>query len=149
MNRSTNVVHHACLAAGIAGLTIACGGADADTPAGLTGEPAAEFQYRLVDRQYPYAIGDGGLVCADWQIVSPAGSIVGNRLEWYPVKTMNRHLANVGTASAVAHIDTAFRDALLERGVTRIETCEQARAYVQLANERAKGVAPEELELPP
>jgi V8-like Glu-specific endopeptidase len=49
---------------------------------------------------------------------------------------MNRHLSAVGTAGAVAHIDEHFRDALLEQRVSRIETCDHARAFVRLNSER-------------
>jgi hypothetical protein len=128
-------------------LGIGCGGVDPGPQnAASQGEALA---WELVARQYPYRTAHGdvqALVCADWEKLSAQGDPVDVKREWYPIDTMNRHLAHVGTPQAVAHVDEEFRTALLERGVSRIETCEDARAYVALNAERLELAPLAELE---
>src|ERR1041385_6169424 len=101
-----------CLAIGFVGLTGGCGGGeDHVVPAEtITSKSGEVFERRFVDRDYPYTQpGATGDVCAEWEIVSRSGVVVDVQREWYPMNTMNRHLGNVGTPDAVAHVDAGFR----------------------------------------
>jgi hypothetical protein len=129
------------LAIGIAGFTNGC---TASTDLSRADEPiedgaevsSAALERRLVDREYPYSLGEDAVGCGDWEIVAPSGEVVDVKREWYPMVTMNRHLANVGTPEAVAHVDAELRDALRAKGIERIDTCDQAREYVRLSHDR-------------
>jgi hypothetical protein len=149
MKQKSGLVFGICLVAGAAGFSIACGGGAGETDAPpVLNEPHDGFQKRLVERAYPYKMGENTFVCAEWEIVSPAGKVVDVKRDWLPMDTMNRNLRNVGTPEAVPHVDETFRDALLAKGISRIETCEQANEYVRLANESLKFVQLSELDFP-
>jgi len=122
----------------IAGCAADVGGApqasDGPAPNSAADQPLEE---RLIDREYPYLHGPSrDLVCAAYELVAPDGTVTEGQREWYPIANMNRHLRNVGTPEAVPHIDEAFRTELAERGIDRVETCDDARAYVKLSHEQ-------------
>jgi hypothetical protein len=145
MAQIANTVSEKWLAIAVVGFAVACGNANESGTTAPVVSPDG-LEKRLVNREYPYWVGDGlGIVCAEWEMVSKEGTVVDIKHEWYPVKTMNRHLGNVGTPQAVPHVDAAFRDALLERGISRIETCDHAREYLRLNSERSSSLTAEEL----
>jgi hypothetical protein len=117
-----------------AGIVASCGGGN-ETRA-TTDEPTEAFEWRFVDRAYPYTLGDDTFVCGEWQQVSSAGEVLGVDREWYPFRTMNRHLANVGTPEAVSYVTGEIRSALLAEGIRHIESCDAAREFKRLVNMR-------------
>lgn len=139
-----------CLTAWLVAFSAACVATYDERESPLISSGAdGTVERRLLQGEYPYTANNGAsLVCAEWEIVSAAGEVMNTERESYPFATMNRHLENVGTAQAVPHVDADFKNALRDEGISRIESCEDAREYVRLGRARIKWQAPSELRLP-
>lgn len=134
------------LTVGLTGFGVACSGAHEVAAPVDVAQTSEKLQWQLVDREYPYSLGEDATVCAEWEARSLKGEVVAVEREWYPMQVMNRHLANVGTPEAVAHVGEATRDALSELGIYEIETCDQAREYSRLTDSQLGLLAVEELD---
>lgn len=134
------------LALSVASLFAGCITEVHETPS-IEDEASEPGEWRLVERDYPYALGDGAISCTDWQLVAASGEVLGLDREWYPIANMNRRLDLVDGGEG-SQVDVELRDALAARGIERIESCSDARSYVQLRRELRTPVPADELERP-
>lgn len=98
----------------------------------VTGEPELRRgEWQLVKRTYPYTGEYGEMVCARHE--RPKANGKGNEvdMEFYHPEVMNQQLGSGNREEASREVAEALR----RKGITKVQTCEDAREYVRTRHE--------------
>jgi hypothetical protein len=108
-------------------LLMSCSGADTP-PQAAEQAGASESVWTPIERTYPY-IGKGGeTICAEWTSISDTGIPLTDS-EWYFVDRMNEQLADT------QGLNEGIRSAMAAKGLTRVQSCEDARQFIRIKRE--------------
>jgi len=90
-----------------------------------------QAEWQLVDREYPYTGENGEMVCGEWQRPSPeTDEIIELDREIYHPEVMNRQL--YGEPLPGEEIDPEIIEAIRAAGTVSVETCEDARGFLEI-----------------
>ncbi|HET7543597.1 MAG TPA: trypsin-like serine protease [Polyangiaceae bacterium] len=103
-------------------------------------EPTANDDWQLVDRAYPFQGSSGETVCAEYRRSEGEAHFIDR--EYYHLDVINAGLAGDGS------LQPSVLEGLKLRGIERVSSCDDARAFIKLKNELAEAGGPADVPAP-
>ena len=90
-------------------------------------------EWQLVAQEYPYTGEHGELVCAKWELVIDNAELPEIDWEVYHPDVMSRQLDGAPLPGEEISVD--ILDAIRSAGIAGVETCDEARRFIQIKRE--------------